>query len=152
MNRLHRMKKNNIFEKLRSIELDIVNKDITVSEDINEEALSNTRYISFSSEELLNIGKEELTLFLERMKSSELAKWETNGCIFYCWFDDMARQIRFSTIAGKWRKLPFRCNVKLVNEIKMIIDIAFLYTDEEYFNPDIETLSVYAFNNKVMLA
>lgn len=140
-----------MINKLKAIEFDIASEHITVSNDLNEEALANTRYISFSSKELLNLGKEELTLSLERMRISEIKKWKTNNCIFYCWFDDMARQIRFSTIAEKWQKLPFRCNLKLTNEIKAIVNIAFLYTDEDYFNPDIETLCVYAFNNNVLL-
>ena len=112
------------------------------SDDINDEANGNCHYLILKKEDMLIIGKQKLADFLLNTQSVVLEKW-CGGGVFYCWYDDMARQIRFGSVSDKHNGLPFRSMLNIKNEISAIVDIAFLYLDDNYFNSDISIMDVY---------
>lgn len=50
-------------------------------------------------------------------------KWGDIEYIFYCWFDGMASQLRFSSVP-KNCKLPFGCQLSVANNIEDIIHLS----------------------------
>jgi hypothetical protein len=53
--------------------------------------------------------QDALNAMLEKIRENS-----DRDTTFYMWFDEMALQLRFNIIEGHAKKLPFGCNIKLV--------------------------------------
>lgn len=62
-----------------------------------------------------------LTKFLEKKEQQILQKHINGPVVFYMWFDEMAAQLRFNTIADFNNKLPFGCDVEVIDSPEPII-------------------------------
>ncbi|MCG9736582.1 hypothetical protein L1D32_00155 [Shewanella insulae] len=109
--------------------------DILQSNEINDEANTNMVSFSLSDEMMDSLTEEEISDFI--IKCSNVYAQKTNGIltIFYCWYDDMAFQIRIGCVSKKHGKLPFSCKLEptdlsnLVANLK--VGINGLFTDNE---------------------
>lgn len=129
-------------DKLTRLNDNVQAHTVVVSHDINQEAIENMFTLSFSPEELCDLEKDAVVKCLNDCRQLISKKWEV-PFVFYCWYDDMAGQIRFSSVSKMHGSLPFKCSIKQENCIERIVDELFRYLDPEYFNPNIETLSIF---------
>ncbi|TQV65575.1 hypothetical protein FKG94_28535 [Exilibacterium tricleocarpae] len=89
--------------------------EMTVSEDINEEARSNMVSFGFNEGLLKEWGKESVQEFLIGCADLYQRKSRDLKMVFYSWFDEQAGQIRISAISQAHNKLPFACELNLTN-------------------------------------
>ncbi|WP_447077449.1 hypothetical protein [Shewanella algae] len=109
--------------------------EILRSDEINDEANANMVSFSISDEMMESLTEEELSDFI--FECSKVYAQKANGIptTFYCWYDDMAFQIRIGCVSKKHGRLPFSCKLEptdlsnLVSNFK--VGINGLFTDNE---------------------
>jgi hypothetical protein len=129
--------------RLAEVRSRLENMTFTRHGSVQSEARNNWLPLVLRSEDLQTLGKPLLNEFLEQLRDVSIFKWENIPCIFYCWFDDMARHIRICTISASHGEPPFGIRLNKLKEISQVVDIAFRYVDEDYFNPDISVQDIY---------
>lgn len=93
--------------------------------EINEIATHNMG--SLSSKDYSNIVDFEKKILSIMFKTFK--EWGSEECKFYCWYDPMAGELRYSSIPAEQAKLPFRADIKIVHSIRDITSK--IYQDTE---------------------
>ena len=117
---------------------DIIHDTIFIggdTDDLNHEISSNMRGISMNQAFIDQCSVSELMDFFHRVignrKQQILNSKHEHGMLFYVWFDWMALQLRFCLISEFHEKLPFGCEIKILDELEPILHefIDFPYHD-----------------------
>ena len=108
------------------------NLKLVISPDINEEANSNLYTFGISD---FDDKPEAIFLFIkECLKVYELKSFKTR-MNFYCWYDEMANQLRISSVSTSHGKLPFQCKIKTCSLQKLTSEMvqgnSGLYSDKQ---------------------
>lgn len=93
---------------------------ITKSSSINEEAHNNMVTFGLSEESLGDWGVSSVVEFLESCCSIYRSRSPGQEMCFYAWFDEQAGQIRISAVSQSHNKLPFRCQLNMVELNEMV--------------------------------
>lgn len=119
------MNKEEYFEDLE----EIINDSIYIGSseaDLQEEVDTNMWRISISTDLVNQITADEFIEFLNKVIKNRIGQIENSisnrGMYFYLWFDIMASQLRFNLISDINKKLPFNCEIKILNDPRGIID------------------------------
>lgn len=117
--------KQKYFDKLRKFEqIELFITDRT--DIINEEIYHNYIRIGMTNNLAIEITTQEILRFLKNVKlDRQLQLMATNleiDLIYYLWMDEMAGQLRFNFINSNHEKLPFGCNLNVVETETEIID------------------------------
>lgn len=109
----------------------------------NIQANENCYSYSFSTEDLNTLTVEELDNFIK--KHENLYMEESNyNVIFYCWFDELADQLRISGISKRFNSLAFGCDIKQ-SKLDLVLTEC-INKKGTLFNKEI--LNVYSANQK----
>lgn len=112
------------FESLAEIkQLPLFLSDTT--DQLSQEIQANCVYLSVPGS--LQIEVPELLAFLQEVKHDRQLQLQSSGLkinlLYYIWHDEIAGQLRFNFINSLHQKLPFGCNISLVdNEMEIITD------------------------------
>lgn len=98
----------NLLTELKSEELSIGDDNISASTE-------NMRSFYIDSDTYKNIGVNDIANFLSEVMAQLRQLWNREFT-FYCWFDEMAGQIRFSSLKGVVSSLPFRSSIEETND------------------------------------
>ncbi|UNK17026.1 hypothetical protein MNQ98_21420 [Paenibacillus sp. N3/727] len=94
-------------------------------DDLNEEIDNNMWRISFDAELKKVLTVNDYKIFFNRViqnrREQIIGSTSNHGMIFYLWFDQLACQIRFNLISVLHKKLPFQCDVEIVEHMDDII-------------------------------
>lgn len=96
---------------------DVVGDDVVVDpENVCTEARKNQWSFSITSEEGTALSTSEIETFISTVVRARcdalLRRQVPRGTMtFYCWFDEMASQLRFSIVSAKRGALPFGCDL-----------------------------------------
>ncbi|MEC0106893.1 hypothetical protein P4H27_08075 [Paenibacillus taichungensis] len=119
------MNKNQYFEDLE----DIINDSIYIGSttaDLQKEIETNMWRISISNNLFNQITTDDFNEFIYKVienRKDQIKNSNSNlGMYFYLWFDFMASQLRFNLISDINKKLPFSCEIQILNDPKEIID------------------------------
>lgn len=119
------MDKDGYFKNLE----DIITDPIFIGsskEDLNEEISHNMWRISLGQELASQINTNEFVDFFNRVIDNRQNQLRSlngkQGMIFYLWFDWMAIQLRFNLISSIHQKLPFGCELELLDSMEPIIE------------------------------
>ncbi|USB33373.1 hypothetical protein [Paenibacillus sp. YPG26] len=95
-------------------------------EDIDEDISNNMWCISLEQELASQININDFVNFLssviDNRQNQIRALNGQNGMTFYLWFDWMASQLRFNLISNIYDKLPFWCELELLDRMEPIIE------------------------------
>jgi hypothetical protein len=116
---------------LKELEVEI---KLVHSKDINEEANSNLVGFGINGSLFQEWGNDSIETFLRKCAELYNSKNDKAPMIFYSWFDEMAGQIRISAVSESHGKLPFRCNIAIVELSKMIEHISAEISDVAELN------------------
>jgi hypothetical protein len=94
------------------------------------EANENIWMFSFSSDQIKLLDIASIKKFIEDAFQIYKVKYDQIGGVFYCWYDEMAAQLRFGSVSSKHKRLPFRCDFQLVDDIELILQNMFRSDDE----------------------
>jgi hypothetical protein len=91
----------------------------------NVEISTNMWAISIDFKTLKHMSVDNLLEFIRTLlnkKKQQISQLNIScSVIFYMWFDEMATQLRFNVISGFDEKLPFGCEVNIVNSPDFIL-------------------------------
>jgi hypothetical protein len=96
---------------------DVVGDDVVVAPaDLCTEARKNQWSFSVTSEEATALSTSDIEAFVSavvRARCDALLQHDVprGTMTFYCWFDEMASQLRFSIVSAKRDALPFSCDL-----------------------------------------
>lgn len=119
------MNKEQYFEDLQDIINDLIY--IGSSEaDLQEEIETNMWRISLSPDLINQITTDDFNEFLNKVIQNRKDQIESSssnlGMYLYLWFDIMANQLRFNLISDINKKLPFSCEIQILNNPREILD------------------------------
>ena len=104
-------------------------------DEINDEANANMVSFSISDEMMESLIEDELSDFILECSNIYAKKTNEVPTTFYCWYDDMAFQIRIGCVSKKHGKLPFSCKLEPTELSNLISNfkegINGLFTDKE---------------------
>lgn len=89
---------------------------------LEREALNNQWGFSFTQEQVQGLKAEDVSAFLcgvvdiYHRQLLERFGWEV-PCVFYCWFDEQASELRFSLVSASHGSLPFGCPIEVVDDV-----------------------------------
>ncbi|MNM40334.1 hypothetical protein D3C81_511350 [compost metagenome] len=118
------MNKNQYFQNLEEI---IISPLFIGSSknDLSEEISNNMWRISLEQDLDSVIRIEDFLLFFDKLiENRQRQIMESNnqqGMIFYLWFDWMASQLRFNLISRVHERLPFQCELELIENMEPIL-------------------------------
>lgn len=105
-------------------------------DELAREPIENMWSFSATSGQAQQMSVRDVQTFLEGIiQAHEHQLLITYGIshpmLFYCWFDELAVQLRLSLISATHQSLPFGCRVNIVNDIQCIISkfLTSLYHD-----------------------
>jgi len=87
---------------------------------VNDMAQYNMFIFPINIKDINNNNKDTIISKLEYSKDICKQKWGDKNHIFYCWIDEMAGQIRFSTIPTR-NRLPFSAKLKFYSTIQELV-------------------------------
>jgi len=90
------------------------------SPDLNYEANEHLITFDVSESELAAWGKESVNNFILGCRDVYASKTNAVPMQFYCWFDELASQLRISAVSSRHNKLPFRCKLNLCELPEMV--------------------------------
>ena len=94
-------------------------------DDLAREIANNMWLIGLSAEESGTLTAEILRTFLERVIANRQQQLDRanadHGMILYAWYDEQARQLRFNLISDYNDRLPFGCQLHVVDTPDAII-------------------------------
>jgi len=97
--------------------------------DLEEEIANNMRRISSNKELIktltINDYKDFFNKVIQNRRDQVINSTLKHGVIFYLWFDQLACQLRFNLISDLHKKLPFQCDLEILEQMDDII-LAFL--------------------------
>lgn len=119
------MNKDDYFRNLEDIITDPMFIGIS-TEDLDQEISNNMWCITLdqnlateiSTHEYVDFFKKVIRNRQDQIKNSN----QEHGMIFYLWFDRMASQLRFNLISDVHEKLPFQCDIEILDNIDPIIE------------------------------
>lgn len=92
---------------------------------LDREISTNMWAISFGNTAITHIPIDKLLNFIDRFlvkKRQQLLDLNIScDAIFYMWFDEMACQLRFNLISDVHKKLPFGCQLNIVDSPHSIL-------------------------------
>ncbi len=97
---------------------DVIGDVVTVApHDVGVEARENQWSFSLTADEAAGMAVQDVEDFILAVVHARSASLLQNplprgGMTFYCWFDEMACQLRFSIVSAKRDGLPFACTLK----------------------------------------
>ena len=102
--------------------LDELNEEVTLisSSDLNQEANEHLITFGVSENELAVWGKESVTSFILGCRDVHATKTNSVPMQFYCWFDELAGQLRISAVSRMHNKLPFKCKLNICELPEMV--------------------------------
>jgi len=117
---------NPFLDWLVEVEQDQVVIDATQA-GLETEARKNLWTFSLTEQQAQELKPEEVLHFLQTVISArERLITERFGhqhpMVFYCWFDELAAQLRFSLVSACHNQLPFKSRVNLVVELIFIVE------------------------------
>lgn len=119
------MNKKQYFEDLEDITNDSIYIGSTAA-DLQKEIETNMWRISISTNLVNQITTDDFNEFIYKVVENRKDQIENSssnlGMYFYLWFDFMASQLRFNLISDINKKLPFSCEIQILNDPKEIID------------------------------
>jgi hypothetical protein len=116
--------------------------DVVTNGDIQSIAIANTHYVGVSPHQVDIATATEVEEFMATVENILKEKWNVSFC-FYCWFDDMASQIRFSSIpSSAASELPFLQNISAATLAEVLVRALQIVRHEIVF--DYERLPVYS--------
>jgi hypothetical protein len=119
------MNKKQYFEDLEDITNDSIYIGSTAA-DLQKEIETNMWRISISTNLVNQITTDDFNEFIYKVVENRKEQIENSssnlGMYFYLWFDFMASQLRFNLISDINKKLPFSCEIQILNDPKEIID------------------------------
>lgn len=114
------------FEFLKKLE-EIIYDDILIGDSVdylNSETRQNKWSFSISQELANEFDNQDLIIFFEKVLKNRKQQIKTNnkkGMIFYLWFDKQSASLAFNLICEEHIKLPFGCEIKLIDDYEEII-------------------------------
>ncbi|CAH1385460.1 hypothetical protein [Candidatus Nitrotoga sp. M5] len=124
-------------DKTLKLWLDELSEEIIVdhSPSIGEQASANMVTFSITEDNLKEWGRESIRDFI--LASRDLYESNSAGrsMLFYCWYDEQAGQLRFSSISSEHKMPPFQCDITYV-ELDFLIEKIFasnsgLFTEDK---------------------
>ncbi len=122
--------------------------DVAHYHDTNECAQENMWSLFITERDFQNFQNLELSHFFNQVVQIFKGKWNSEF-VFYCWYDILAGQIRFSSISADSKELPFRREIIITDSIADILAIAYneysdMYESTKYCSTSVdEALKVY---------
>ncbi|WCM59862.1 hypothetical protein [Paenibacillus polymyxa] len=97
--------------------------------DLDEESANNMWCISSNIELKKALTLKDYRDFFNRViqnrRDQIIGSTLNHGMIFYLWFDQLACQLRFNLISDLHKKLPFQCDLEIIEHMDDMI-LAFL--------------------------
>ncbi len=87
---------------------------------VDEEAGGNMFAFGVTTEALNEWGADSLDAFIKDCRDLYASKNRVESMWFYCWYDQLASQIKVGAISQRHESLPFSCDVKL-DELQVVI-------------------------------
>ena len=119
------MDKKQYFNNLEDIITDPIYVGSSI-EDLDKEISTNMWRITLEQELASQIRTNDFIDFFNKVITNRQdqinTSHEQHGMIFYLWFDLLASQLRFNLISSIHQKLPFGCDVKLLDKMELIIE------------------------------
>lgn len=107
---------------------EIIDSPIFIAGDkelLDKEISTNMWDISFDDTLIKYMAMDNLLQFIDNLlnkKKQQLSELNVScGAIFYMWFDEMACQLRFNLISDVHKKLPFGCQLNIVDSPHSIL-------------------------------
>ena len=92
---------------------------------LDTEISSNMWAISLDNKVMKDISIDKLLEFINNFvnkKKQQVSELNIScSVIFYLWFDEMASQLRFNIISDSHSKLPFGCELNIINSPQSIL-------------------------------
>lgn len=92
---------------------------------LDEEISTNMWALSFDETTIKHVSEDKLLEFINNFlnrKKQQLSELNVScSAIFYMWFDEMACQLRFNLISGLNKRLPFGCQLNIVDSPNSIL-------------------------------
>ena len=85
------------------------------AKNINDEAQKNMHGFSLSANSMSSLTTSQINSFILGCAEHVQTHIKTDPCVFYCWYDSMADQLRFSIIRQQFGALPFVCELEPSN-------------------------------------
>ncbi len=109
--------------------------DIVHSDEINREAQENMMSFGVPDGSMDTLSPEAVRNFISGCSSAFAKNNSDIPMSFYCWYEELALQIRVGCVSKHHGKLPFRCAVEIcsIEELASNIKagISGLFTDKE---------------------
>lgn len=96
-----------------------------------EEANGNLFYLSLSESERQQLSITDLVEWIEaviekKREQLQVKQRESYSMCFYCWYDALASQLRFSLVSASYKdNLPFRCPLQATNLSTVLHELLF---------------------------
>lgn len=104
---------------------DVTADSITVNGDVDVEARQNMWSFSLTPDQIGTLKTDDVVQFIEAIitsRSEQINKRHLPKMVIYCWYDEMANQLRFSMVSVRnGVKLPFRCPVNSTDSITDVV-------------------------------
>lgn len=117
---------------------EIVTDKLLISDDIHDlykETENNTWSISISEDLALKITVEDFMNFFDKVIFNRQKQIRgsngQNEMFFYAWFDGFSGQVKFSLISCIHQKLPFGCEIQILNELNPVIQEFLTYSQHD---------------------
>lgn len=117
-----RIRKFSDFDKVIKNKITLIGKQELFLEEIQE----NMWCLSFSHTMLKKITQKFLSKFWDRLIQAIREQCHQEHIqipiTVYLWFDELAGQLRFNTLSGRKKDLPFGCTLRFVNDMQEIFN------------------------------
>jgi hypothetical protein len=97
------------------------------SDEREKEIQVNTYCISLTQAQINGLSVDNLSQYILELEDCRRKQFQKEpnkvGMIFYCWFDEMAAQLRIGTVSKFHSKLPFGCELRYVSLDQIVSSI-----------------------------
>lgn len=109
-------------ERFESIKNSIKKADIFSCGSVNEMAIKNMGSIALTEPEYFSLDIKAFLYVIVEIEQIIFDKWGGRNATFYCWYDAMASEIRFSSLPGMNSELPFDPQPPVTTKIDCIVN------------------------------
>lgn len=116
---------------------------------LHDEAMQNLFCLDFS--DLTNFNAKEIGDIISNIIKLKIELLETKNkkMTFYCWFDEMASQLRMSLVSTHHAILPFNCMIKHSHSLEDYFDRNFNMTHDEGIEIDEDEILDFVGNSAI---
>jgi hypothetical protein len=107
--------------RFEDIAKEVESMELCTSGTVDDIAIKNMFGIILTENEYKFFEYEKFISFISSLEKIIFQKWGEKEATFYCWYDAMASQIRFSSLPYINIELPFGNPPILVNNIEVIV-------------------------------